>query len=426
MRVNVSWQDLPFNLENARQVSAITTAFTLPLTTTGQNIAVAVFAVLALITLDRPRLVATLRSAAGYLPVALFALILVGVLWSVQPYGVAIRWVTPYAKLLLIPLVIATAFTPRQALQIACGFLAACMVLLAFSWASLLWPSGPWHWFKAPGVPVKDNAVQSGCFALCAFGLAIGTVRTWSQGDRRAIAMGILALLFLADVFFIYLSKTGMIMATALLVLLIIHTWNWRLALSIAMPSVLIIAVGLWLSGPAQQRLAEMSTDMHAHDTSGETISTGARMDFWNKGLDFVKQAPLLGHGTGSIKPLYQAMEATQPSPYGEATPDPHNQFLHVTLQVGLVGGILLLAMWAAHFRMFLHRDVVSIMGQAVVLQNFIGSLFNSHLTTVTQGMLYCLAVGVLGAAVRDGLAGPAESFAQYLAARRPAERLHG
>jgi hypothetical protein len=63
-------------------------------------------------------------------------------------------------------------------------------------------------------------------------------------------------------------------------------------------------------------------------------------------------------------------------------------------------------------------------MGQAIVLQNVVGSLFNSHLTTITQGMLYCLAVGVLGAAVRDQLAGPAESFAQYLAKRRPAEKL--
>ena len=424
MRVNVTWNDLPFNLENARQVSAVVTAFTLPLTTTGENIAVAVFAVLALVTFDLPRFIATLRSPAGYLPVALFALLLAGVLWSMQPYGVAAGWLVPYCKLLLIPLMIATAFTPRQALQIACGFLAACIIVLAFSYASLLWPSGPWQWFRAPGVPVKDNAVQSACFALCAFGLAIGAVRSWPQHDRRAVAMGMLALLFFADIFFIYLSKTGMIMAATLLGLLMIHTRDWRLALSIGAPSVVIIALGLWVSGPAQMRLAEMSTDIHASDIAGETISTAARMDFWRKGLDFVAQAPLLGHGTGSIKPLYQAMEATQPSPYGQATPDPHNQFLHVVLQVGLFGGILLLAMWAAHFRMFLHRDAISIMGQAVVLQNFIGSLFNSHLATITLGMLYCLAVGVLGAAVKDPLPGPAESFARYLSIRRPAERL--
>ena len=67
-------------------------------------------------------------------------------------------------------------------------------------------------------------------------------------------------------------------------------------------------------------------------------------------------------------------------------------------LQVGLIGGALLWAMWIAHARLFLARDMASVFGQAIVLQNVIGGLFNSHISAVTQGMLYCLAVGLLGA----------------------------
>ncbi|MDB5634909.1 MAG: O-antigen ligase [Tardiphaga sp.] len=398
--------DLPRNLAAARQIAAIATAFTLPLSTSGQAIAVSIFAVLALLTLDRARFNATLRTPAAWLPVALFALILIGVLWSMQPLSGAIKWVGPYAKLLLIPLVMATAFTPKQALQIAYGFIIACVFLLALSWASFLWPTGPWTWFKSPGVPFKDNAVQSGCFALCAFGLAIGAIRIWAQDTRRAIAMIVLALLFFADIFLIYLSKTGMLMAAALLGLFLVHVGGWRRVLMIAVPALIVIAVALWASAPAQRRLAEMSSDINASQGAGngvqETVSTAARLDFWSKAIGFVKQAPLLGHGTGSIKPLYQAMEATKPSPYGEATPDPHNQTLHVVLQVGLVGGLLLWAMWIAHARLFLARDFASVIGQAIVLQNVIGSLFNSHISAVTQGMLYCLAVGLLGAVVRS------------------------
>ncbi|MDB5568147.1 MAG: O-antigen ligase [Tardiphaga sp.] len=398
--------DLPRNLAAARQIAAIATAFTLPFSTSGQAIAVSIFAVLALLTLDRARFNATLRTPAAWLPVALFALILIGVLWSMQPLSGAIKWVGPYAKLLLIPLVMATAFTPKQALQIAYGFIIACVFLLALSWASFLWPTGPWTWFKSPGVPFKDNAVQSGCFALCAFGLAIGAIRISAQDRRRAIAMIVLALLFFADIFLIYLSKTGMLMAAALLGLFLIHVGGWRRVLMIAVPALIVIAVALWASAPAQRRLAEMSSDINASQGAGngvqETVSTAARLDFWSKAIGFVKQAPLLGHGTGSIKPLYQAMEATKPSPYGEATPDPHNQTLHVVLQVGLVGGLLLWAMWIAHARLFLGRDFASIIGQAIVLQNVIGSLFNSHISAVTQGMLYCLAVGLLGAVVRS------------------------
>jgi O-antigen ligase len=402
-------EELSRNLATARQGAAVATAFMLPLSTSGQAIAVSILAILALLTLDRVHFVATMRTAPAYLPVLLFGLVVVGVLWSNQPLPLAIKWIGPYAKLLLIPLLLASAFTPRQALQIGAGFIAACVVLLILSWASFLWPAGPWTWFKAPGVPVKDNAVQSGCFALCAFGLAMAAVRIWTQGDRRrAVAMIVLALLFFADVFLIYLSKTGAIMAAALLGLFVIHAGGWRRSLMIAVPAVLIMVVALWASAPAQRRLAEISTDINAGSGSSggvETISTGARIDFWTKGAEFLKQRPLFGHGTGSIKPLYQSLEATRPSPYGEATPDPHNQFLHIALQLGLVGGALLLAMWAVHMMMFKHRDFASVLGQAIVLQNFVGSLFNSHLSAVTQGMLYCLAVGLLGAVMRGARA---------------------
>lgn len=396
--------DLPRNLATARQIAAIATGFTLPFSTSGQAIAVSIFAVLALLTLDRPRFVATLRTPAAWLPVALFALILVGVLWSMQPLGGAIKWVGPYAKLLLIPLVMATAFTPKQALQIAYGFLAACIVILAMSWASFLWPTGPWTWFKTPGVPFKDNAVQSGCFALCAFGLAIGAIRIWAQDRRRAIAMSVLAFLFFADVFLIYLSKTGAIMATALLGLFVIHAGGWRRAVIVLVAAIIVIGCALFTSPQAQRRIAEINSDINASSSqtaAGETISTAARMDFWSKAIGFVKAAPIFGHGTGSIKPLYQSMEATKPSPYGEATPDPHNQTLHTVLQVGVIGGLLLWVMWIAHARLFFARDYASIIGQAVVLQNIIGSLFNSHISAVTQGMLYCVAVGLLGSLVR-------------------------
>ncbi|MDB5653892.1 MAG: O-antigen ligase [Tardiphaga sp.] len=446
--------ELSGKLSDARQVAAIATAFALPLSTSAQAITVSIFAVLALLTLDPARFHATLRRPAAWLPVALFVLIALGVLWSVQPIAPAAKWIGPYAKLLLIPLVMATAFTPKQAWQIGYGFVAACVILLALSWASLLWPAGPWTWFKSPGVPVKDNAVQSGCFALCAFGLAFGAFAVARSGNRRgAVVMGGLALLFFADVFLIYLSKTGAIMAVALLGLLLLHLEGWKRRALVAVPAVIVIALSLLASAPAQRRLAEISTDIDAGnrnihapaavtppvaapsqpprppalapapapvpapvpaapsvaapapapavivpDSGGETLSTGARLDFWHKAIGFVKQAPLFGHGTGSIKPLYQSLEATQPSPYGEATPDPHNQTLHVVLQVGLVGGAVLLAMWIAHARLFLAGDITSIFGQAIVLQNVIGGLFNSHISAVTQGMLYCLAVGLLGA----------------------------
>lgn len=387
----------------ARHYAAVVTAFMLPFTTSGQAIAVSVLAVLGLLTLDRDRFIATLRMPAAWLPVLLFAFLLVGVLWSMQPIGPALKWVGPYVKLLLIPLLMAMSITPKQAIQIGYGFLASCIVILAISYITMLWPGGPGLWFKTPGIPFKDNAVQSECFSLCAFGLAFAAVRGWRRGkSRRAILMIALALLFFANVFLIYISKTGMLVAGVLLALFLVQLNGWRRALLVGASAVVIAALSLWMSSGAQRRLAEIATDIQQASTGAqETLSTASRIDFWNKAAIFVKEAPLFGHGTGSIRPLYQSMEASHPSPYGEAVADPHNQFLHVTLQIGLVGGLVLLAMWAAHAQMFLGRDMASVLGLAVVVQNFLGSLFNSHISQVTQGMLYCLEVGILGSVVR-------------------------
>ena len=388
-----------------RQYAAVATAAMLPVSTSGQAIALSIFVVLAVLTVSREQWLTTLAMPAAAIPVGLCFLILIGMSWSPTPFASG-GGAGHYLKLLLIPVAMACAFTPRQGLQTGYGFLAGCLVILVLSFLSFFVHLPPPFHGAMDGVPFKDNAVQSGCFALCAFALALGGVSAWAGGNRRrGAAMLVLALVFLADIFMIYISKTGVLMTAALVALFVVHAGGWRRSLLIGAPIVLVAAIALWSSGPAQRRLAQIATDIQAVDSgkgeSEATLSTASRLDFWSKAVEFIEQAPLFGHGTGSTKSLYQSLEATRPSPYGEAVPDPHNQFFAIAIQVGLVGGAILLVMWAVHFSLFIGGSFTCAIGQAVVIQNFIGSLFNSHLSTVTQGMLYCLAVGLLGGIVQ-------------------------
>lgn len=390
-------EEISRNLVIARQVAAIATAFFLPLSTSGQAIGAAIFVVLAIATLDVRRFAATSRSAAAWLPAALFALVLIGVTWSTEPLSIGFKWVGPYLKLLLIPLIMATAFSRKDALQIAFGFLAACSILLVLSWLSVLWPSGPWGWFKVPGVPVKDNAVQSGEFALCAFGLAYAGLLLWSDDRRRALLALLLAVLFFANVMFIYISKTGVLMAATLMVLFLVETQGWRRGILITIPAALAVVIALSFSPSAQARLKEFLAGAEPLHANQDNFSTAARVYFWKQSGQLIASAPVLGHGTGSIATLYRNLD--QSKSFG-SIPDPHNQFLHTTLQVGLLGGALLIAMWAAHLALFWGSGPVRAMGLAIVIQNILGSLFNSHISTVTQGTLYCLGVGLIGALI--------------------------
>jgi len=106
-------------------------------------------------------------------------------------------------------------------------------------------------------VPLKDNAVQSGCFALCAFALALGGVSLWVGGNRRrAAAMIILALVFLADIFMIFISKTGVLMTAALIGLFVVQLRVETVAVDRSANRTCRRDCA-WSSVPAQRRLAE-------------------------------------------------------------------------------------------------------------------------------------------------------------------------
>jgi len=84
-----------------------------------------------------------------------------------------------------------------------------------------------------------------------------------------------------------------------------------------------------------------------------------------------------------------------------EAPSNPHNQTLAVAIQLGVLGAALLWAMWITHLWLFRGGGLAAWVGLVVVVQNIIGSLFNSHLFDFTHGWLYVVAVGVAGGMVQ-------------------------
>jgi hypothetical protein len=79
---------------------------------------------------------------------------------------------------------------------------------------------------------------------------------------------------------------------------------------------------------------------------------------------------------------------------------NPHNQTLNVAVQWGVVGIIILYAMWAVHLLLFRGDDLANWIGLLVVVQNVFTSLFNSHLFDFHEGWMYVLGVGVAGGMV--------------------------
>src|SRR5262249_28460133 len=111
-------------------------------------------------------------------------------------------------------------------------------------------------------------------------------------------------------------------------------------------------------------------------------------------------EAPVIGHGTGSIEQEFRRVRVGETGAASEAPVNPHNQTFAVAIQLGLLGAAVLLAMWAAHFVLFRASGLVAWIGMIIVVQNVISSLFNSHLFDFSQGWLYVFGVGVAGGSV--------------------------
>jgi len=64
----------------------------------------------------------------------------------------------------------------------------------------------------------------------------------------------------------------------------------------------------------------------------------------------------------------------------------------------------MLIAMWVAHVYLFRGGGTAAWIGLAVVVQNIVGSLFNSHLFDFTHGWGYVIGVGIAGGMIMRGV----------------------
>ncbi len=143
-----------------------------------------------------------------------------------------------------------------------------------------------------------------------------------------------------------------------------------------------------------------IGSEYQSYHESNAVTSVGERLEFWRKSVKFVSEAPLVGHGTGSTKTLFAQDAVGQTGASAQIIGNPHNQTLNVAVQWGLIGCVVLYAMWVAHLRLFTGAGLAAWVGLVAVVENFVSSLLNSHLFDFHEGWIYVLAVGVAGGMV--------------------------
>jgi O-antigen ligase len=175
---------------------------------------------------------------------------------------------------------------------------------------------------------------------------------------------------------------------------------RWRTSV-ITFCAVIVLAGVAFAASPKLRWTVEtFSRDYRLYKEQNLPTSVGLRLEYWQKSLRFFANAPALGHGTGSVQRLFEQAAVGQVGAAADVVKNPHNQTLNVAIQWGVLGIVLLYAMWLSHLWLFRGEGLMAWIGLMVVVQNFFTSLFNSHIFDFNEGWMYVLGVGIAGAAM--------------------------
>lgn len=401
MRLNwltVDWTS-PSHRSRTADHLAILMAISLPWSTTIFGFFTVLWLVTLVTVIDAQQFWAQLYRPACWLPVALFCVAALGMLWADVPWDARLRTVGSMVKLLALPLLIYQFNRSRKGVHVLLGFLVSCTVLLVLSWLNWFEPRTILFSEKMLGVPVKNYITQGVEFVLCIFGTAALAVIMWQkQRPYTSLGLGLLSAAFFLNIAFVVSSRTSLVSLPVLLLISTLRYMARRRALVLYL--VLAVVAGLaWSFAPnLRHRLENLQQEYSLRNS--QTTSVGLRLEYWSKALQFIRSAPLIGHGTGSIRSLFEREAVGKTVIDDQIVANPHNQTLYFAIEWGVIGVILLYGMWSVHFLMFTEMRWISWLGIIVVSQNVLDSLFNSHLSDYVEGWIYVMGVGVAGGMV--------------------------
>lgn len=330
---------------------------------------------------------------------ALLGLLGLSSLWSPAPWSEIGPHLWLYGLLLLLPVIACAcpAATARLALRHFSVASGAVGLLFVLNWAGSLPASPLWsHTIDAYGNQRICNSL------LLALGVAIGLWQAAQTAARHWPRAGWL-LLAVVTAFGLTLQdrRTGMLLLPLLLL-----AWALARQTSAARRVAMVLAIALaaaatWnVSDGVRARMAEGLAELRSYESSDAVdTSWGQRVRMLELTAGMVRQRPWFGHGVASWETLWHAR--TRSGTMLAANRTPHNEYLLLAQQVGVVGAVLLLGLLLASVRAALRSGPAGMPMLMMWLAIAWAGLFNAVLRDAKFALPLLLLAGVATALAR-------------------------
>ena len=327
--------------------------------------------------------------------VSTFILILIiGCFYSVADYKDTLRSIWGWRKILLLPIALslfADYVWKDRFIKAGVGFIFLCSLL---SIVSFIWQFGVYRF--DPGIIIRNHATQGMVFAVAIFSIAMRFFyqKIFKVKHEWPYIFYIISLL----IAMIYMTpgRSGYL---ALIVLSIYFCYrtitvkkNYWLALFIC----LLIPSLLLNSSMVKDRINLGVNEISQVDSAhGQETSMGLRINAWKNAIELIKDHPLLGVGTGGYEQAFVDHVKVQVGWEKFIHHDPHNQFLKILAELGIVGLVIFLSFIGSAFFQKTTPFYFDL-SLGILLVWCATSLFSSHFSTFTEGRFIFLWLGVL------------------------------
>ncbi|MBI2509647.1 MAG: O-antigen ligase family protein [Betaproteobacteria bacterium] len=380
------------------QFAAIALGVSIPISVALDNILLLLVAILWLASGGLHRKLAIVAAnPVAVATLALFGMLLAGLAYGTRNPGDGPGYLGKYIDLLFVPLFLSLfqdAVTRARALLALAATLAV-IVILSFTIKLSGLPENAYIPGHSGNPVVFKQYLTHGI--LVAFGAFLFAQLAIHAASRRAkLIWSSLAVLATLNVVLLTQGRTGYVVLAALALYLSFAQFKWR-GLATALVSLAALAAVLaWVPGPLEQRLKQAAVELEQWRPGQATAtSIGLRLEFYRNSIEIVREHPVLGVGTGGFPKAYAAI--VRGTSQSEAH-NPHNEYLMIAAQIGLVGLALLLHLFWRQWRFAarLATPMEADLARALVITIAIGSLFNSLLLDHTEGLLYAWLTGLL------------------------------
>ncbi|OGB24964.1 MAG: hypothetical protein A3I66_02950 [Burkholderiales bacterium RIFCSPLOWO2_02_FULL_57_36] len=331
---------------------------------------------------------------------AFYAVLSVGVIYSIaSPSEVLGMW-SGWRKLLLLPLAIALFDEPRWKLRLV-------HVLIGVSVASALASYFGWltHTaFPVPsqqfGIVIRNHATQGMIFGVAAFAAATLGLRPAAGSMAERLFFGVCTLLLVVNIALVTPGRSGyVVLLTCSLVLvagsLFVNRTVTLKSVLLAVTTFGLIITLLAVSPLSRQRITQGLDEAETYHQAHTVTSMGIRMFFWKNTVTMINERPLFGYGTGAFQEAYRLQIDGKDGVAGTLTGDPHNQFLKIAAEHGLAGLAIFLAFLASALAQRASAPY-RMLGLGVLFAWCITSLANSHFSTFSEGTFIYLWLGAM------------------------------